>query len=49
MKITRFQINGRGAAAVTDSTDLFCTLCVEGPAAEFCICLYHNDTLDPLF
>lgn len=45
MNITRFQVNGRGVAAVTDSSDLFCTLCVEGPAVELYVRLYYRDTL----
>lgn len=45
MRIIEFQVNGRAAAAVTDSADLRCALRTEGAVQEMSFFLYCGDKL----
>ena len=45
LRITRFQINGQGENAATDTRQLHISLSVEGPAETMQLALYQNDTL----
>jgi len=45
ISITEFQVNGRQNVAVTDSSEFFCALYVEGPVEEMCFQLYQGEVL----